>query len=324
MARITNPSYELKIFLSAIEPITEQYIEFEVSKDLETEPNEAVISIFNLNADTRDKMVSAGDSDAPIELYATPSGSEELVLVYRGEVDYVDNNHTRPGWETILNCKSQQSNNRDRWIDEKTFIKGTTTNDIVNFFIEQIGLPSQITDIDSTPILLAESYTGPAFSLLKAFIEPKGYKVYISDGTIYISDIYDPNETTVTEILLSQLLQKPLLSSRKSRSDVQVETIVEKNTRSPLRKKRRKKRKNKTVKQFGASDYVEYDVVNQSIDGVELELTLKPDILPDRLISIEGNDNIYRIQTVIHHGESEFFSDWTTEIEADIYEPETL
>jgi hypothetical protein len=118
MVQLVNPRYQLKLFAETELTIEGLNIEYEVNKDLEMEPNEAIISIWNLNADYRAQIVEAGMVETPVELYLTPGGIDELVLAFRGEIETVNNQTSRddPGIETRIRCSSQQRNHRAIWV----------------------------------------------------------------------------------------------------------------------------------------------------------------------------------------------------------------
>jgi hypothetical protein len=164
---------------------------------------------------------------------------------------------------------------------------------------------------------------GPAFPLLKEFLNIEELDCYINDGVLYINDIYDPQSLTVQEIKLVDMYSQPLYTQRNARRAVEIESIADsvKSTATYRKKRRRRKRKLTEVKRLKSTDYEEWKVVSSSVDGIELDLRCRPDMQPDALVRLEGNDNIYRVQTVAHSGESVSFDEWQTIIEADIYEP---
>ena len=203
MAQVVNPKAKIKVIGSVEYEIEDLYISFDVNKDLEEEPNEATINISNLAEGTRGQILDSANESAPLEIHATAAGSSDYSILFKGEMDTARNVFTRPGWETEINCTSQQVNHRSKYIDAKEFASGTPTNQVINYFIEQIGLPlGQIDELPSTGIILSQSFSGPAFKLLEAFVYDIGLYCYILDGTINITDWYEPLQPVVIQVSL--------------------------------------------------------------------------------------------------------------------------
>jgi hypothetical protein len=100
-----------------------------------------------------------------------------------------------------------------------------------------------------------------------------------------------------------------------------MKTVVESTGRDPFAKVRKKKKK--TKKAWGSGTVVEYEGVDKLITGVSAPVLLQPTINPDQIISIDKEEfakKYYRVQSVNHSGNNETFDEWTTNIEADIYE----
>jgi len=73
----------------------------------------------------------------------------------------------------------------------------------------------------------------------------------------------------------------------------------------------------------GQSDYVQYEAVDTEIAGVNLELLCWPSMQPDSIISIDRDGYTgrkFRVKSVQHIGDTGSFTDWTTTINADVYD----
>jgi len=325
MTNLVNPKMEIRVFgVTDFTLRAPLFMDYEINKDLEEEPNEAVIRIYNLGESNRRKLVDKANQEAPVEIWLTPSGLDELVLAYRGEIDTVESRPTRPGFTTTINCTSQKENHRARFIDKKTFAKGTSIWTILDFFIDEINLPrGKIDDFPDTGILLSQSFSGPSYPMLQRYAFDLGMYAYILDGKIHVTSIYEPPDLTVYKFTTSQLLTSPEPTTRQDERHVEMKTIVESTRIDPFRKKRKRRKKKMFKKVFGANDYVEYEAVDKLVHGMNFNLLLQPNVQPDTLINIQSDalkNRIFRVIEVNHHGETEVFEDWTTELVTDEYD----
>jgi hypothetical protein len=325
MPRLINPRYQLKIFGDETFTFEDYYHEHDVEKDLEEEPNRAQVIISNLKDATRGKLVDAANQSAPVELYLTPSGVNDLVLAFKGEFDTSESIFGRPGYESVLSLLSQQNNHRARYIDTKTFAKGTPINDVVSFLIDQTGLPrGRVDELPYQGILFSESLSGPAYPLLRKYAFDLGRYAYILDGTINVTSIHIPQVPNVKQINPGYLLDKPAPTKRNDRRQIEMDTKAVLFNKDIFTKVKRKRKKSLTdTKVPGRTDYVEYQAVDVEVEGISLPCFCIPDLQPDDIINVpteELGSRLWRVQTVRHYGNSETFSDWSTHVEADAYD----
>lgn len=300
-------------------------IDIDIVKDLDKEPNEATVTIYNINEDTIAQIL-----DMPIEIYFTPFGSTDLVRCYTGEITSQSSSLDMPGVSLKLNCSSNDWQYKAKYIDKKTYIgsesgkgetPGTSYTEIINDFVAEIGLPSRIYDIPDGRIYLAQSFQGPAFQLLDRFVRDLGMFCHIIDGVLCISSVYDPAEPTVINITEAMMETRPREMQRTAADDVLMKTIVD--TRGTgLQKIRagkysRQKWEKRVKKKDKNDDYVEYEVVDTILSGMECRTLGVPGIDPDNIVQFEGDDNKYRVSSVHHFG-SNNGEGFTTVIRADL------
>jgi hypothetical protein len=303
-------------------------MEFFIEKDIEDEPNEAQVTVYNLSEGSRRQLVEASYQNAPIELRVTPSDVDELALVFRGEIDSTRVQPMSPGHAIEMGCTSQKKQHRAFYIDKKTYAAGTSRDQIVDDFLAVIGMPVQW-NVESEPhfsdLLLSHSFSGSAFALLKSFVYDMGRYCFINDGVIHISSIYEPQNPTVKDILKKFLLGKPQDTDVSDGEDVEMRTVTETVHINPLSDQRRRKKKTKAEKRVGENDYVEYQSVDTSIPGMDFVLLCQPDLQPDDIIRFPDYDPIketlFRVRSVQHETENSFFDSWTTEVSTSIYNP---
>lgn len=294
----------------------------EVTKDLDDEPNEAVVEIFNLNADTRSRIIDPSVRDTPIEIHFSAFGTEDLTKCFVGEVETARTERQWPGLVTRLVCKSQRWHTRSKYLEGQTYEAGTPIQQIIDDIVKVIDLPLQSETLPSTSVLLAQTFNGPAFFALRKFLYSYGYFVYITDGILYISGVYAPPNPTQITVTKNFMVSEPRPIERKDAIDVVLHTITDTNNVNPFAKKNRRNKKAWKKQALSRNDYVEYDAIDDVIFGVECETLGTPAVQPDNIVTFEGDSNTYRVQQVTHRGDTR--EGVTTWIQADLYEGEPL
>lgn len=280
----------------------------DITKDLDAEPNEAKVEIYNLNEDTRSRIIDPSIRDTPIEIHYAAFGTDDLTKCFVGEIETARTDRQWPGMVTKLVCKSQRWHTRSKYLEGKTYEAGTPIQQIVDDIVAVIDLPVQSETLPSDSILLGATFKGPAFQSLHTFLWVYNYYVYILDGVLHISNVWDPPNPTLVNITDNVMITKPESMERKEeRVTVELKT-------SGRKKKRRKKAISK-------NDYLEYDAVDDTVFGVECETLGTPAIQPDNIVTFEGDSNNYRVQQVTHRGDTR--GGVTTWIQADVYEGES-
>jgi hypothetical protein len=318
MANLINPKIQLQLFGTADFEINDLDIDIDITKDLDEEPNEAVVTIYNLNKTVREQLLDANAKDLPIKILFTPFGSENLQTAFVGEVEKVTSKPTRPGFATHLECSSQKWQHRALYIDKKTYAAGTAINTIVDDFVKAINIPSEIDEIPTTGILLAQSFSGPAFPLLQRFVFDFGMFCYIIDGLLKITNVYEPVNPITVEITENILLESPQPAERSDAIDVELHTVTETVNLDPLRKLSRRQKKAIEKKGIGKNDYVEVQAIDTVISGVTCDLLALPTINPDNFVDF-GDGKIYRTHEVNHFGNN-YSGGITTRLGADAFD----
>ena len=330
MAKIINPRTEIKIFgveefsISKATSTTDKYlyVDFDIVKDFDAEPNEADLTIYNLSETTRKRISDFANQSAPLEIYLTPSGVDELVRAYRGEIDHAGHRSQRPGYETVINCTSQKEQHRAIFINQKTFAKGTPVMAIVNFLVNEIGCPAEIAPLPFVGILKAETFSGPAYPLLRRYVQYLGMHCFFTDGVLKIASVHAPQNPMVYPIEKRLMLEDPEETTRIDLEDVELKMMAELSGKDPLAPKRRK-RKKKRSKVVGKTSYIEYEAVDKTIHGIRCEVLCQPDRKPDDVIVLPEYpalaSRLFRVREVRHFGD-DYGDAWTTILDCDEYE----
>ena len=341
MTQIQNHKVQVVVDADAQLVIDELVIEFDITKDLEDEPNEATITIYNLEASKRNIVLDPTYQDLPVDLYITPhlanpNEEQEFVLAFRGEIDRVENVALRPGYATVLHCMSQKEQHRSKYVDGKTYAAGTTYRQMVDDFLAVIDMPSEILEIPDTGIRMAHSFTGPAFKVLQRLVLDIGYFCYIRDGVIYISSVYEPATPVTFGINRNVLLEPPKSTERVDGKDIELRTIVEMTGLDPFAKQR-KRRKKKTKIKYGDKGKkkvvvreldeeppggvtASFEAIDAVITGADFHMFADPNIQPDYLVSLDEDfETRYRVREVKLWGDNDG-GDWDMMLKCDDFD----
>jgi hypothetical protein len=335
MSNVRNNTIQVIIDADDLIVIQDLVIEFNVIKDLDEEPNEATITVYNLEAEKRNRIIDPTVQDIPVSLYISQGDSDELVLLFSGEIDRVENQATKPGYATTLHCMSQKEHHRAKYIDKKTYATGTPYSQIVDDFLSVIDMPSEKLEIPQTGIGMSYSFSGPAFKLLQRFVYGLGMFCYILDGVIYISSVYEPATPVAYEIARSSLLEAPMSTERVDSKDVELRTVIDTVNIDPFAKERKRKKritkikygdkgKKRVVKREVVDTSSEpsevtatFDAVDSVITGADFMIIADPNIQPDYLVALSDDfETKYRVKEVNTYGDN-WGGDWTTELKCD-------
>jgi hypothetical protein len=326
MTSIVNPKIEVTVYGSDKLVLPAYYMEFDINKDLSEEPNTAGLTVYNMGPSDMQQLQTAEDQESPIEIRITPSDSSDLVIAYSGEITSVSSEFLNPGHATYIECDSQKANHRDFTIDME-FAAGTTEASIMNELVKAVGLPvvkRPDTDYGVTKTTMSETYTGPAFPSLRTFADRLAIRPYISDGILYLTAELDeaPNQTTVFVISPEMVLgyNQPQDTSRNDESLIELRTIVKSTGGDIFTPTRKNKKKEKA---WGPGTTAEYVGVDRLVQGISLPVRCQPALATDQIIRVNLGDykqKYFRVQSLNHHGDSETFDPWNTEIEADVFE----
>lgn len=341
MTQIQNHKVQVVVDADAQLIIDELVIEFDVTKDLEDEPNEATITIHNLEASKRNIVLDPTYQDLPVDLYITPhlanpKEEQEFVLAFRGEIDRVENIALRPGYATVLHCMSQKEQHRSKYIDGKTYAAGTTYRQMVDDFLAVIDMPSEALEMPDTGIRKARSFTGPAYEILQQVVYDIGYKAYIRDGVLYISSVYEPYAPNQYTLSRNVLIEPPKSTERVDSDDIEMRTVVDTTALDPFAKDRKRKKRFTKIK-YGdkgkkkvvrrevqespdEGGTVTFDAIDAVITGADFHAFADPTVQPDYLVSlVDDPDTKYRVREVRLWGDNDG-GDWDMLLKTDDFD----
>jgi hypothetical protein len=170
--------------LETITEITELRIKAKVEKHLLKIPNQAEVTIYNLNSTSRDDLTRG---PTKVRLEAGYDGTPRLLFI--GDVRFASNEHTGTEWETKLQlgdgarAYAEARHNR-------SYTKGTPLVTIIGDLAKKFGvsLPSEIASMDElkTRLPTGEVVTGWAADELTRLLAPFGMDWSFQNGRLQI------------------------------------------------------------------------------------------------------------------------------------------
>lgn len=224
---------------------------------------------------------------------------------------------------SVINCTSQKINHREFFF-QKTYAAGTYDDDIINDLVAEIGLPrGNFFEIGVSTTILSKTFSGPAYELLQRFMYDRGMYCYILDGKIYCTMVAVHEVDNIKSLNDYIYTSDPEPVTRNVRNLIEMKAIIETTGRIPdifkenyKKNRRRRKKKKKKIITYGENDYVEFEAVDQQVDGMVFNLLAAPDINPDDMVSHGGI--LYRVHKVEHSADNAG-GEWDTTVHTDIY-----
>ena len=189
-------------------------MEFDIVTNLNKEPNQAVIRVYNLSKSTR-KLFNADHQG--IEFFASRNPTDDLKMIFRGETTNVLDEDSDPGMVTVI-----YAGDGDKVFSSVPFNKsykaGTKYLDILRDVASVMGLPTEIDFYDvSAKTLKGETYSGLCKNVLDEITKYLGLKWSIQQGILEIINLVQPIVSQPTAVLLSTdtgLIGSPVIVER--------------------------------------------------------------------------------------------------------------
>lgn len=237
-------------------------MEFDIVTNLNKEPNQAVIRVYNLASSTQ-KLFNADHQG--IEFFASRNPEDDLKMIFRGETTNVLSEDTYPGSVTTI-----YAGDGDKVFSSipfnKSYAAGTLYLVILKDIAATMSLPTEIDYYDvSAKTLKGETYCGLCKDVLDQICKDLGLKWSIQQGILEIINLVQPIASQPTAVLLSTdtgLIGSPVLVERQD---------SEQNTKS--------KKKNK----------------ENRLIGINAVGYLNPEVRPGRLIEIRAMQSINQL-----------------------------
>ncbi len=178
-------------------------LQFEITKSLMKEPNQAKITIFNLNDDHVSQI-----EDEYTDVVFSAGYDGNVKLIYSGNTQYVS--HYRDGLDmlTELVCGDGDRGFRNAYVN-KTFASGSTDAQVVDYCAKQLGVRKGATQLPDTGFLRGRTYSGMAHETLDEIAQTNGCNWSIQDGVLQMvrTDSMLDQETAVVLSVDTGLLE---------------------------------------------------------------------------------------------------------------------
>lgn len=175
-------------------------VQFKIKKTSKKEPNEALVSIFNLSKDSRSKLSDAHGTRLIIEAGYT----DTLEQVFSGDAKPVDHVHDGPDWITKLQCGDGERAYRYQLLAE-SFKSGTSVADVFAKVADATGL--DVTDaVKLVRSEVKEQFTkgysahGPASAEIDRLLKGRGLTHSVQDGKLQVLKLGVATSETVIEL----------------------------------------------------------------------------------------------------------------------------
>jgi hypothetical protein len=296
-------------------------IDIDLEKDISLEPNQSNINIYNLNESTV-SFLSSGTFPT-IEIFYNIYGNIDFIRCFLGNIEEAVYTEEHPGCRLNLICESQRTQSTGKYID-KTYPAGTAISLIIDDLIDEIGLPVEKSKIPDLSTIRSLTLSGPALLILQNILKQKNLNLfcYVTDGVLYISSIYEPPSPTIILITKDMLVSKPIISTRRDVTSLWFSNATESAANEAAKAFDPNPDKAKKNAKVGELDkdhkIVTVDMVRSDIPFVQVEILGLPNLQPDSIIQIEGDDALYRTKTIGHHGNNK--DGVITSIRADLYQ----
>lgn len=265
--------------------IEKSQIMFNIKKDNNKDPNNADITIVNLSDDTVNYINKNIRNNLAVALAVGYEG-EELLMVFKGTVQWVSDTFDSTDRRTVLHCVDGGINIAEARTS-RSYPKGTKIKNIVKDLVKDLGTTEGniVIDTDAT-ISSSTALCGNTSTYIESMCKSIDHNVSIQDGSVYITPRSKMSSTRCAYISPDTGL---LGSPEPFHNDVK-----------PTKKKTKKSKKPK-----------------KPTDGVKFKCTINGALLPEKTVWLKSHDYdaAFKIVSVTHVGDFEG-GDWASEVEA--------
>lgn len=264
MTSLFNGNLKLSFYTSFQRfDIEEADMEFDIVTNLNPEPNQATIKIYNLAETTRSLFTADHQG---IEFYASRNATEKPIMIFRGETTNVLSEDIDPGFLTTI-----YAGDGDKAFSSipfnKSYKAGTFILTILKDIAATMSLPTEIDFLDvSAKLLKGETFSGLCKNVLNEITKEYGLKWSIQQGILEIINLVQPILSQPTAVLLSAdtgMIGAPIIVERQE-------------NKQNTKQKGKKKKENRLI-------------------GVNVTAYLNPEIRPGRLVQVKSETTIQQL-----------------------------
>lgn len=264
--------------------LQDHQITFSIKKDNNKDPNQAEIVVYNLSDDTVNYINRGIRNNLAVALAVGYEG-EELVMVFKGTIQWVSDTFDSVDRKTILHCLDGGINIAEARTS-RSYPKGTKIKRVVTDLVKDLGTTEGNIHVDNDQTLSsATAMCGNTSHYLEHICKSIDHNVSIQDGSVYVTPRSQMSSARSAYISPETGL---IGSPEPFHNDIKPTKKVTKSS---------KKAKKPT-------------------DGVKFKCQMNGAILPEKTIWLKSRDydGPFKVVSVSHNGDKEG-KEWVTEVE---------
>lgn len=264
--------------------LQDHQITFSIKKDNNKDPNQAEIVIYNLSDDTVNYINRGIRNNLAVALAVGYEG-EELVMVFKGTIQWVSDTFDSVDRKTTLHCLDGGINIAEARTS-RSYPKGTKIKRVVTDLVKDLGTTEGNIHVDNDQTLSsATAMCGNTSHYLEHICKSIDHNVSIQDGSVYVTPRSQMSSARSAYISPETGL---IGSPEPFHNDIKPTKKVTKSS---------KKAKKPT-------------------DGVKFKCQMNGAILPEKTIWLKSRDydGPFKVVSVSHNGDKEG-KEWVTEVE---------
>jgi len=213
-----DPKLELTVFTTDNQSTTikDLHMDFDVKATVDSKPNQAKISVYNLSTETRNRLK---EKHQAVELLA--GYGDDVSIIFRGTTTNVLHKKDGTGWRTDIYSGDGQKEFSENFFS-KSYSAGTTVKQIVKDMAATMGYSANTdTVLDTDTIIKSVSYSGRAKDALDEITKDFDYSWSIQWGALEILDSSGWLSNVPTAVVLradTGMLGSPTLIDRTDRN----------------------------------------------------------------------------------------------------------
>lgn len=264
--------------------LQDHQITFSIKKDNNKDPNQAEIVVYNLSEDTVNYINRGIRNNLAVALAVGYEG-EELVMVFKGTIQWVSDTFDSVDRKTTLHCLDGGINIAEARTS-RSYPKGTKIKRVVTDLVKDLGTTEGNIHVDNDQTLSsATAMCGNTSHYLEHICKSIDHNVSIQDGSVYVTPRSQMSSARSAYISPETGL---IGSPEPFHNDIKPTKKVTKSS---------KKAKKPT-------------------DGVKFKCQMNGAILPEKTIWLKSRDydGPFKVVSVSHNGDKEG-KEWVTEVE---------
>lgn len=264
--------------------LQDHQITFSIKKDNNKDPNQAEIVVYNLSDDTVNYINRGIRNNLAVALAVGYEG-EELVMVFKGTIQWVSDTFDSVDRKTTLHCLDGGINIAEARTS-RSYPKGTKIKRVVTDLVKDLGTTEGNIHVDNDQTLSsATAMCGNTSHYLEHICKSIDHNVSIQDGSVYVTPRSQMSSARSAYISPETGL---IGSPEPFHNDIK-----------PTKKVTKSSRKAK-----------------KPTDGVKFKCQMNGAILPEKTIWLKSRDydGPFKVVSVSHNGDKEG-KEWVTEVE---------